>query len=65
MDNTQRLRCAGVGDETRGHTIINQYADKDFSFAHAVSFAIMDRLHIRRAWTYDEHFAQDGSTRIG
>jgi uncharacterized protein len=48
------------GDETHARAIIHHYQDKEFSFADAVSFAVMERLHIRRAWSYDHHFGQYG-----
>lgn len=49
-------------DETRARVIIHQYQDKEYSFFDASSFAVMERLHIRRAWTYDHHFGQYGWT---
>ncbi len=47
-------------DEHRGREIIMQYDDKDFSLTDAVSFAVMERLGISQAFTFDKHFAQDG-----
>lgn len=47
-------------DETRAREIIHQQRDKDYSYADAISFAVMERIHIRRAWAYDHHFAQFG-----
>lgn len=66
------LRAAGIGgttvvrsrasDEERAREIIYQYDDKDFSMTDAISFAVMERLHITRAFTFDRHFAQYGFT---
>jgi predicted nucleic acid-binding protein len=54
-----RVRAA---DEERAKQILLQYDDKDFSFADAISFAVMERLQIRLAFTFDRDFAQYGFT---
>jgi len=54
-----RVRAA---DEARAKQILFQYTDKDFSFADATSFAVMERLGIRLAFTFDRDFAQYGFT---
>lgn len=43
-------------DEARAVEILGQYDDKDFSFTAAISFAVMERLGIRAAFTLDHHF---------
>lgn len=55
---------AAEADEAHARAIIRQYSDKAFSYADAISFAVMERLHIRLAWTYDQHFAQYGFTLV-
>jgi len=59
--NTVVLR-ARAADEERAKQILFQYDDKDFSFADAISFAVMERLDIRLAFTFDRDFAQYGFT---
>jgi predicted nucleic acid-binding protein len=54
-----RVRAA---DEERAKQILFQYDDKDFSFADATSFVVMERLAIRLAFTFDRDFAQYGFT---
>jgi len=49
-------------DEERAREIIYQYDDKDFSMTDAISFAVMERLQITQAFTFDRHFAQYGFT---
>jgi predicted nucleic acid-binding protein len=51
-----------ASDEERAREIIYQYDDKDFSMTDAISFAVMERLQITRAFTFDRHFAQYGFT---
>ena len=52
-------------DERRAREIITRYEDKDFSLTDGTSFAVMERLHIRYAFTLDHNFAQYGWTVIG
>lgn len=59
-----RIIRATQADERRAQEILRQYADKDFSLIDAISFAVMERLHLRRAWTYDHHFSQFGFTQV-
>ena len=49
-------------DVERAKAIIYQYTDKDFSLTDAASFAVMERLRISAAFTFDRHFAQYGFT---
>lgn len=58
--SSMRIIRATERDETRAREIIARSQDKDYSLVDAISFAVMDRLHIRRAWTYDHHFRQYG-----
>jgi len=44
-------------DIRRAENILAQYDDQDFSYVDAVSFAVIERLRIRRAFAYDNHFA--------
>jgi len=51
---------AEAADEAAARSIIYRYADKDFSLTDAISFAIMARLGLGQAFTYDKHFEQYG-----
>ena len=62
--NTVVIR-ARAADEERAKQILFQYDDKDFSFADAISFAVMERLAIRLAFTFDRDFAQYGFMVLG
>lgn len=49
-----------ASDERRARAIIQQYDDKNFSLTDALSFAVMERLRITQAFTFDQNFAQFG-----
>ncbi|MGI8476488.1 MAG: type II toxin-antitoxin system VapC family toxin [Thermomicrobiales bacterium] len=53
-----------VAEERAARRILAQYADKDFSLVDATSFAVMDRLGLLLAFTFDRHFAQYGLTLV-
>ncbi|HEY7295584.1 MAG TPA: VapC toxin family PIN domain ribonuclease [Dehalococcoidia bacterium] len=57
--STVIIRIRAV-DEQRAQAIIRQFADKRFSFTDATSFAVMDRLRIAQAFTFDRNFSQFG-----
>ena len=52
-------------DETSARQIIFAASDKDYSYTDATSFAVMNRLHIKVAFTLDHHFAQQGFQVLG
>jgi predicted nucleic acid-binding protein len=58
--STTTIIRISVADETRAREIIIQYDDKDFSFTDAASFAVMERLRIPHAFTFDRNFTQYG-----
>ena len=51
-------------DEIRARQIIARYDDKNFSLTDAISFAIMDRLGISQAMSFDGNFEQYGVTML-
>jgi predicted nucleic acid-binding protein len=55
---------AEEADERLARAIIEQYQDKEFSYCDAVSFTIMERLDIREAIAFDDHFRQYGQFTI-
>jgi predicted nucleic acid-binding protein len=52
-------------DETRAKGILLRYTDKEFSYVDATSFAVMERLGLRAAFTFDQHFPQYGFSVYG
>jgi predicted nucleic acid-binding protein len=53
---------ATAQDEEQARVTIFRYQDHDFSLTDTISFAVMARLRIGAAFTFDRHFAQYGLT---
>jgi predicted nucleic acid-binding protein len=66
IEETRRLEKVFVSEEAenRAYTLLRQYADQDFSFVDATSFAVMRAAHIRYAFAIDRHFATAGFLRV-
>jgi predicted nucleic acid-binding protein len=66
LDESRRVERVFVGkeQEARAYRLLRQYADQDFSFVDATSFAVMRAERIRHAFAFDQHFAAAGFTRI-
>lgn len=58
--SNMRIVRVQADDENRARAIIVRYSDKAFSYADASSFAVMDRLDIQLAFSFDLHVAQYG-----
>lgn len=50
--------------EQEAEAILRRYADQDFSYTDAVSFALMKARGIKEAFTFDKHFSVLGFRRI-
>lgn len=47
-------------DERSAMGYFKKYADQKIGFADCISFAVMQRLEIKRAFTFDKHFEMAG-----
>ena len=47
-------------DELAAVQLFKKFADQKVSFTDCVSFAVMKRYRIRKAFTFDRHFAHAG-----
>ena len=47
-------------DQAAARSLVLGHMDKDYSLTDAVSFAVMRRLGVRRAFAFDVHFCQFG-----
>lgn len=59
-----RIEQTTFDDQQRAVEILLTHKDKSFSFCDAVSFVVMERLHIRGVATFDDHFLQFGKFEI-
>jgi predicted nucleic acid-binding protein len=66
IEESRRLETIFVSEESenRAYAILRQYADQDFSFVDATSFAVMRAARVRHAFAFDQHFAAAGFLRI-
>lgn len=51
-------------DMLKAWHIFQRYDDKSFSFTDCTTFAVMERLNIRSAFTFDEHFKMYGKLSV-
>jgi uncharacterized protein len=51
-------------DEDQAQALIARYRDKDFSLTDATCFAVMERLGIPNAFTFDQNFTQYGQAVV-
>ena len=54
------IERVSADDERKAREIITKYDDKNFSLTDATSFAVMERLRISYAFTFDRNFSQYG-----
>lgn len=63
---TRLLRIHSTEElEIQAEAILERYADQDFSYADAVSFAVMHERGIKDVFTYDHHFRAMGFRVMG
>lgn len=53
-----------TADEENAERILHRYRDKRFSYTDATSFAVIERLHIEAAFTFDRNFTEYGRVQI-
>lgn len=59
------IRLYSTSDlEREAEEILKKYSDQDFSYTDAVSFAIMMRQKIKKAFSFDKHFQTMGFLRV-
>jgi uncharacterized protein len=51
-------------EERRARDILASHTDKDWTLCDAISFAVLEARHVRRAFTFDHHFRQYGRIEV-
>ena len=51
-------------EEQQAKDILIRHTDKDWTLCDAISFAVLDARHVRRAFTFDHHFRQYGRIEL-
>ena len=61
-EHNPALYCEPVTplDQSGATALLRQHRDKSYSFCDAVSFVVMRRLGLTRAFSFDDHFRQVG-----
>jgi predicted nucleic acid-binding protein len=62
IEQSSRIECVWSSPdlEDQARQILRQYADQDFSYVDAVSFALMQEMEITEAFAFDRHFTIAG-----
>ncbi len=62
VERSESLRLEWIGPERfhRASALFRKHGDKEWSFTDCASFALMQELRIRDAFTTDHHFKQAG-----
>lgn len=63
-EDLARLHWATRQDVLRAWTVFRDFADKDWSFADCVSYAVIESLGIEKAFAFDRHFRQFGTVEV-
>lgn len=58
------LHRISAEDEQNALKILKRFSDKAFSYTDATSFSIMERLKLKTAFTFDQHFIQYGKFEV-
>jgi uncharacterized protein len=59
-----KLIWVQANDVRRAWEVFTQFGDKQWSFTDCISRVVMERLRIRRAFAFDQHFRQFGTVQV-
>lgn len=55
-----RIEVVTHADQQTAFELLRQYADKTYSLCDAISFVVIQRLGLKQALSFDDHFRQFG-----
>jgi len=66
LQGTGKIRIVHINQDIldKAWEIFEKYYDKDFSFTDCSSFAVMEILGMKEAFSFDKHFEQFGFVRL-
>ena len=59
-----KVERVSARDEKRAIALVRAHEDKLYSLCDALSFVVMERLHIREAIAFDRHFREYGRVTV-
>lgn len=59
-----RIHDTSFSDKTAAIDLLRRQTDKSYSFCDSLSFVVMQRLGLRRALAFDDHFDQFGGFEV-
>src|SRR5690606_36552258 len=59
-----RIEQPTYQDQQEALALLKSHSDKSFSFCDALSFVVMNRLGLRAAISFDDHFRQYGKFEV-
>ncbi len=59
-----RIEWVTRKDVERAREVFRQFTDKRWSFTDCVSYAVIERLKIKKAFAFDNHFRQFGIVEV-
>ena len=63
-EKAARIEWVKDADVREAFTVFQKFSDKEWSFTDCVSKVVMERLAIKRAFSFDRHFRQFGSVEV-
>jgi predicted nucleic acid-binding protein len=64
LASTLPVARALPSEEARAKQMLARYADKDWTFCDAISFAVIEMRQLERSFSFDHHFRQFGRVHV-